>query len=537
MENKHVCYGPYEKWIKRPLDIVCALAALIVFCWLYLILAFLVRIKLGSPVLFTQNRVGRDERIVKLYKFRTMTEEKDEDGNLLPDEKRLTKFGRLLRSTSLDELPEAINILKGDMSIIGPRPLVEQYVPYYTEEEHHRHDVRPGLSGLAQVNGRNFIDWDHRLAFDVQYVKKITFIGDLRIILQTALKFIKKEDIAVDTNKVESNFAEERRAKRGLESMNILILSAGTRNKIVQYFVKTLNGKGRVIATDMSNLAPAIYEADKHHIVPKMTAPEYLDVVLDICKKEEITGVLSLIDPELSLLAGNREKFEAIGTTVIGSSYALCEMSLDKFQMYKWLTAHGYKCAKSYMDKEAFLTDVDAGGITYPVFVKPARGSASISISKVYDRETVELLFAHEDGLMIQEFLNGQEIGADVYIDMVSHEVVSIFTKKKLKMRAGETDKAVSFQDEKLFALIERFVRDAGYSAQIDIDIFDVNGEYYISEVNPRFGGGYPHAFESGADHMKLIVNNLEGKANECVIGQYENEIYMMKYNEVSIIR
>lgn len=319
--------------------------------------------------------------------------------------------------------------------------------------------------------------------------------------------------------------------------MNILILSAGTRNKIIQYFVKTLNGTGKVIATDMSNLAPAIYEADKYYIVPKMTAPEYLDVVLEICKKEEITGVLSLIDPELSLLAENREKFEAIGTTVIGSSYTLCEMSLDKFQMYSWLETHGYRCAKSYMDKEAFFADVDAGVITYPVFVKPARGSASISISKVYDRETVELLFAHEDGLMIQEFLDGQEIGADVYIDMVSREVVSIFTKKKLKMRAGETDKAVSFQDEELFALIERFVKDAGYNGQIDIDIFDVNGEYYISEVNPRFGGGYPHAFESGADHMKLIVNNLKGKANECVIGQYENGTYMMKYNEVMVKR
>ena len=315
--------------------------------------------------------------------------------------------------------------------------------------------------------------------------------------------------------------------------MNILILSAGTRNKIVQYFVKTLNGTGKVIATDMSNLAPAIYEADRYYIVPKMTAPEYLNVVLDICEKEEITGVLSLIDPELSLLAENREKFEAIGTTVIGSTYELCEMSLDKFRMYNWLEEHGYKCAKSYMDKEAFFADVDAGLITYPVFVKPARGSASISISKVYDRETVELLFAHEDGLMIQEFLDGQEIGADVYIDMVSREVVSIFTKKKLKMRAGETDKAVSFKDEKLFALIERFVKEAGYNGQIDIDIFDVNGEYYISEVNPRFGGGYPHAFESGADHMKLIANNLAGKANDCVIGQYEDGTYMMKYNEV----
>lgn len=319
--------------------------------------------------------------------------------------------------------------------------------------------------------------------------------------------------------------------------MNILILSAGTRNKIVRYFSKALSGKGTVVATDMSVLAPAIYEADKYYIVPKMSDPTYLNVIFDICKEEKINGVLSLIDPELSLLAEHKTEFEALGTAVIGSSYELCEMSLDKFQMYSWLTAHGYRCAKSYVDKEAFFADVEAGVATYPVFVKPTRGSASVSISKVYDRETLELLFAHEDGLMIQEFLDGQEIGADVYIDMVSHEVVSIFTKKKLKMRAGETDKAVSFKDEKLFALIERFVKEAGYNGQIDIDIFDVNGEYYISEVNPRFGGGYPHAFESGADHMKLIVNNLEGKSNKCVIGQYETGIYMMKYNEVMIKR
>lgn len=213
MNNQHKPYGPYEKYFKRVLDVFCALVALLVFWWLYIIVAVLVRIKLGSPVLFKQERPGKNEEIFKLYKFRTMTDARDENGNILPDEVRLTKFGRALRATSLDELPEVFNILKGEMSLVGPRPLTVQYLPYYSEEERHRHDVRPGLSGLAQVNGRNFIDWDHRLAFDVQYVKKITFVGDLSIILQTALKFIKKEDIAVDTNKVEPNFAEERRLK------------------------------------------------------------------------------------------------------------------------------------------------------------------------------------------------------------------------------------------------------------------------------------------------------------------------------------
>lgn len=320
-----------------------------------------------------------------------------------------------------------------------------------------------------------------------------------------------------------------------MNPINILILSAGTRNKIVQYFKKTLGENGKVIATDMSTIAPAIYEADKYYIVPRITEPGYIDIILDICKKENISGVLSLIDPELSLLAENEEKFKNIGTTVIGSSYELCERALDKMQMFQWLRSHGYNCAKSYVDKNEFFADVKTGKANYPVFVKPVRGSASIAISKVFDNETVDLLFDHSDNLMIQEYLDGQEIGADCYIDLLSGELVSVFTKKKIVMRAGETDKSVSFKDEKLFELIKKFVNESGWRGQIDIDIFEINGEYHISEVNPRFGGGYPHAYECGADHMKLIVNNLNGIVNSDVIGNYKENVYMMKYNEITI--
>ncbi len=320
-----------------------------------------------------------------------------------------------------------------------------------------------------------------------------------------------------------------------MKPINILILSAGTRNKIVQYFKKTLGENGKVIATDMSTIAPAIYEADKYYIVPRITEPGYIDIILDICKKENISGVLSLIDPELSLLAENEEKFKNIGTTVIGSSYELCERALDKMQMFQWLRSHGYNCAKSYVDKNEFFANVKTGKANYPVFVKPVRGSASIAISKVFDNETVDLLFDHSDNLMIQEYLDGQEIGADCYIDLLSGELVSVFTKKKIVMRAGETDKSVSFKDEKLFELIKKFVNESGWRGQIDIDIFEINGEYHISEVNPRFGGGYPHAYECGADHMKLIVNNLNGIVNSDVIGNYKENVYMMKYNEIMI--
>lgn len=207
--EKHKPYGPYEKFIKRPLDVVCALLALIVFCWLYAIVAILVRVKLGSPVLFKQDRPGKDEKIFKLYKFRTMTDERDENGELLPDSVRLAKFGKFLRKSSLDELPEAINILKGDMSVVGPRPLLVKYLPYYNDEQKHRHDVRPGLSGLAQISGRNACSWDEKFVYDIEYVNKITFIGDIKIVFKTVFKsFFKQEGISSATSATMEDFTE-----------------------------------------------------------------------------------------------------------------------------------------------------------------------------------------------------------------------------------------------------------------------------------------------------------------------------------------
>ncbi|MGM9661047.1 MAG: sugar transferase [Faecousia sp.] len=217
MEQVHKPYGPYEKYFKRPLDFCCGMAAVIVFSWLYIILAILVRVKLGSPVLFTQDRPGKDGKIFKLYKFRSMTDARDENGNLLPDDVRLTKFGRLLRSTSLDELPEAFNIIKGDMSVIGPRPLLVEYLPYYTEEEQHRHDVRPGLSGLAQVNGRNAISWDQKLKYDCDYISKITFWGDIKLIAQTVIKTVKRSDIQVGEGLKAGKFIDQRKEQMSLK--------------------------------------------------------------------------------------------------------------------------------------------------------------------------------------------------------------------------------------------------------------------------------------------------------------------------------
>jgi len=188
--------GVYYRYIKRPLDFILSLFALIVLSPLFIVVSIFVRVKLGSPIFFRQQRPGKDEKIFTMYKFRSMTNGKDENGEFLPDSNRLEKFGRLLRSTSIDELPELINIIKGDMSIVGPRPLLVQYLPLYNTEQRHRHDVRPGLTGLAQVSGRNAIDWDDKFYFDIQYVKKITFLSDCKIVLKTFMLVFRRKGIS-----------------------------------------------------------------------------------------------------------------------------------------------------------------------------------------------------------------------------------------------------------------------------------------------------------------------------------------------------
>ena len=317
--------------------------------------------------------------------------------------------------------------------------------------------------------------------------------------------------------------------------MNILILSAGTRNKVVEYFKENVGDKGKVVATDCSNLAPAVYEADVFYLVPRITAPGYIEQILDICVKEKIDGVFSLIDPELSLLAGERERFLAVGATPILSDYELVETCFDKYRMFELLTDMGIPTGQCYLSKEDFYRDRQKGRIDYPVFVKPVRGSASLNINKVSSDQELETLFHLYDDLMIQEFMDGQEYGADVYVDMISGKCTSIFVKKKIKMRAGETDKSVSVKNPELFELIRKFVETCGFCGMIDIDLFEIGGVFYISEVNPRFGGGYPHAYACGVNMPSQVLCNLSGRENPVRIGEYKENVCMMKYNEIAV--
>lgn len=317
---------------------------------------------------------------------------------------------------------------------------------------------------------------------------------------------------------------------------NILILSAGTRNKIVQYF-KQNNLNGKIVCSDLSQYAPAIYDGDKWYKTPSFDDKSYIDHILKICEKENINAVLSLIDPELKILSENEPRFEKRNISLLQSSRDIIEKSFDKYDFYKMVISKGFKSQKSYIKLNEIEKAIEEDKLSFPLFVKPNSGSASININKVEDRDKLIKLFEVHDDLIVQEYIKGKEYGIDVFIDYISKKVVSIFIKEKIRMRAGETDKSIAVKNKYLINMIEEFVIEMGYLGQIDIDVFEQDGEYYISEVNPRFGGGYPHAYEAGCNFPKYIINNLNGNINNPVIGDYEKNTVMMKYNEVKFLK
>lgn len=317
---------------------------------------------------------------------------------------------------------------------------------------------------------------------------------------------------------------------------NILMTSVGRRTKLVEYFKNDFKGEGRVVVTDCSNLAPALYLGDKSYIVPRIDHPSYIDSLIDICKKEDIKGIVCLIDPELSLIAKNRDRFLQAGVTPFVSDYETCELWFDKYDSFKFLEENNFKCAKSYLDFEKFEEALGAGEISLPVFIKPNRGSASLDINIAKTMEEARFIFDQSEDMIIQEFIEGQELGVDVYIDTISKEPVSIFIKEKVSMRSGETDKAKSIKSDKLFREIQRLFKETDLLGPIDMDIFRVGeDDYYMSEINPRFGGGYLLAYEAMEKFPSLILENLKGRENTPNIGAYEEGIYMMKHDDLLI--
>ena len=305
----------------------------------------------------------------------------------------------------------------------------------------------------------------------------------------------------------------------------------------MEYFKKEFYGIGNVITTDCSSLAPALYTSYKGYIVPPITDSAYLTKIMDICSGENIAAVLSLIDPELLLLAENSKVFEDIGAKVILSSYSAVDTCHDKIKMHGFLDQHGFDNIKIYDDISRFLNAYKDGRVSFPVFIKERFGSASSGALKINNMESLKAAFNDEADLLIQEFIEGRELGIDVYVDLISREVISIFIKEKFYMRSGETDKAASIINSTIAGLVAEFVKKLDLVGPLDMDIIERNGRYYIIDINSRFGGGYPLAYECGENYPLYIINNIQGRENVARIGQYQEGVKMMKHDDVVIIR
>lgn len=321
--------------------------------------------------------------------------------------------------------------------------------------------------------------------------------------------------------------------------MNILITSAGRRVKIIEYFKRALQSiGGKVIATDCDAQAPAIYFADGFEIVPRIDNPDYIEILIKLCKKYNIHAIVSLIDPELELLAKHKKKFDNNGITLALSSLDSVEITFDKYETYKHLNNKGIPAVPTYNSLHEVQCLIDENKLSYPLVVKPARGSASIGLYIVHSNNELIEAFNKLEGQIIQPFYKDKEFGIDVYIDMINGDLVDLFIKEKIRMRSGETDKAKSIHNERIQQLVIETIKNTNFSGPIDIDCFEFNGEYYVSEINPRFGGGYPHAYELGCDFMSYIVNNLQNESNEAYSSyKYDANLVMMKYDNVKIIQ
>ncbi len=320
-----------------------------------------------------------------------------------------------------------------------------------------------------------------------------------------------------------------------MQHPHLLITSAGRRAKLVEYFVKEFK-TGRVSTADCSPLASALYMTEDHYIVPKIDEVDYIDHLLKLCQEAGVTAILTLIDPELSLLARSAERFQAVGVTVVVSPYAACQLCFDKYTMYEHCLRQGIAHARTYPSMESFQEAFSIGEVSLPVFVKPRSGSASTEVRQVETFEEVEQLFTKNRDLIVQELLVGQELGVDAYVDLISGKVTSIFIKEKLTMRAGETDKSRSVVREDVFELIEHVLEESGLTGPLDFDLFDVAGTLYLSEINPRFGGGYPHAYECGINFPAQLYRNLMQQVNVPQIGQYMSDVYMLKHDTVTLV-
>lgn len=318
--------------------------------------------------------------------------------------------------------------------------------------------------------------------------------------------------------------------------MNILFCSVGRRCELLKDFRNTLGDKVKIVVTDNSPYAPALAFADISYQVPLIYDQSYIPMILDICKAEKIQAVTTLIDPEIAILAEHRAEFEAIGVEVLAPYEETARLCFDKYEMSKYLVEKGIPTVKTFGSFADFKEAYDKGEMKFPVFVKPRTGSGSVGARKIDTLEMLEEVTNQDTTLIIQELMTGKDMDADIYVDTYSHKPVAIFSKKKISTTIGGANKTISFKEQELFAFVEKALEVFQFNGPLDMDLFYQNGQYYLSEINPRFGGAYLHAYGAGVDFPAMIYQNVvEKKQNESVIGQYEEDVVMMMYDSVVI--
>lgn len=317
------------------------------------------------------------------------------------------------------------------------------------------------------------------------------------------------------------------------KEFNLLICSVGRRTKLLSYFKKEFGKGNKIVTTDCDKLAPGIFMGDRNFVIPGIEAPNYFNTLVSICKQNNIKGIFSLIDPEINKLAENRSSLEENGVKLFCGPLEMVNTCFDKWEMFLFLKKNYFPTPSTIRGEDPLESIKER---KFPVVVKPRTGSASLGLQMVDGFPELELITKKEKDIIIQEHLDGEEFGVDVYVDYFSHDIISVFIKKKIKMRSGETDKAVSTHHPKLEAMIRDFVKKLKIVGPADIDVFEIAGKLYISEVNPRFGGGYPLAYACGHNYPKFILNNLKGLKNTPLgIGNYKENVYMMKHDDILI--
>ena len=317
--------------------------------------------------------------------------------------------------------------------------------------------------------------------------------------------------------------------------MNYLLCSVGRRGELIKNIRESISADSVIVASDNSPYAPALYFADKQYLVPRIEDEEYIPTLLKICIDEKINAITTFIDPEIEILSKNRDKFSQIGVEVLAPYTKTAELCFDKYKMFQFLLENGINTVMTWGTLEEFSEDYKKGNVSFPVFVKPRNGSGSVGARKIFGyQELFDALLKNQE-LIIQEYMDCLDLDVDVYIDTISHKAVSAFSKKKIETRIGGASKTISFKDQKLFDFVSKIVSIFDFNGPIDMDFFYKDNMYYLSEINPRFGGAYLHAYGAGVNFIKLIENNLNGIENKPSFGDYEEGVVMMMYDSVVI--